>query len=131
MIIPMDVKRKGIVMDYSVGTMEYRLLTLIWENEPVSSMRLVEICRDVFDWKKSTTYTMLKRLQDKGLVSSVKTIVTSLVSQAEVRTKESSDVIEESFGGSLPNFIAAFLGGNTISDEEAEEIKRLIDSYKR
>ena len=131
MIIPMDVKRKGIVMDYSLGTMEYRLLTLIWENEPVSSMRLVEICRDVFDWKKSTTYTMLKRLQDKGLVSSVKTIVTSLVSQAEVRTKESSDVIEESFGGSLPNFIAAFLGGNTISDEEAEEIKRLIDSYKR
>ncbi len=118
-------------MDYSLGTMEYRLLTLIWENEPVSSMRLVEICRDTFDWKKSTTYTMLRRLQDKGLVSSVKTIVTSLVTQAEVRTKESSDVIEESFGGSLPSFIAAFLGGNTISDEEAEEIKRLIDSYKR
>ena len=117
-------------MDYSLGTMEYRFLSLIWENEPVSSMQLVKLCEEQFKWKKSTTFTALKRLQNKGLVDNRDTVVVSLVSQEEVRAKESREFISETFKGSLPSFMAAFFGGEKISEEEAEELKRLIDSYK-
>ena len=118
-------------MEYkSLGTMEYRFLSLIWENEPVSSMRLVQLCMEHFGWKKSTMYTMLKRLQDKGLVANNNTVVTSLIIRKEVCTRESEEFITNTFKGSLPSFITAFLGEKTISDEEAEELKRLIDSYR-
>lgn len=118
-------------MDYSLGTMEYRFLTIIWENEPVTSMDLVQLCAEQFDWKKSTTYTMLKRLQEKGFVENNRSVVTSLISQTEMRARESKNFVSETFKGSLPSFIAAFLGGETISEEEAEELKKLIDSYRR
>lgn len=106
-------------------------MSIIWENEPISSMQLVQLCAQQFGWKKSTTYTMLKRLIEKGIVENNNTVVTSLVSQAEIRSKESDLFINETFKGSLPGFIAAFFDGKTISDEEAEELKKLIDSYRR
>ena len=119
-------------MEYkNLGTMEYRFLSIIWENEPVSSMRLVQLCLEQFGWKKSTTYTMLKRLQEKGLAANNGSVVTALVSQETVRAKESEAFVSNTFKGSLPGFIAAFLGDKTITDEEAEELKRLIDSYRR
>lgn len=117
-------------MEYRLGTMEYRFMNIIWENEPVSSTRLVQLCMEQFDWKKSTTYTMLKRLQEKGFVENSSSIVNSLIDQAEVMARESEIFVSETFKGSLPSFITAFLGGKTISEEEAEELKKLIDSYK-
>ena len=119
-------------MEYkSLGTMEYRFLSLIWDNEPVSSAQLVQLCHEQFEWKKSTTYTMLKRLQEKGLVANNSSVVNSLFSREEILARESESVISNTFKGSLPSFIAAFLGDKTISEEEAEELKRLIDSYRR
>ncbi len=109
---------------------EARFLDVIWENEPISSGRLVELCRDLLGWKKSTTYTMLKRLGEKGLLQNENAVVTSLVSKAEVQTAESECVVQQTFDGSLPGFLVAFLGNKTISDEEAEAIKRLIDAHR-
>ena len=117
-------------MEYRLGTMEYRFMSIIWDNEPVSSTLLVQKCAEQFEWKKSTTYTMLKRLQEKGFVENNNSVVTSLVSQSEVMARESENIVSETFKGSLPSFIAAFLGGKTISEEEAEELKKLIDSYR-
>ena len=110
--------------------MEYRFLSLIWDNEPINSMKLVQLCNEVFDWKKSTTYTMLKQLQKKGLVANQNAIVTSLVPKEQVQANESEVFMNETFSGSLPSFLTAFLGGKTISEEEAEELKQLIDSYR-
>ena len=119
-------------MEYkSLGTMEYRFLSLIWDNEPVSSTRLAQLCQEQFEWKKSTTYTMLKRLGEKGLVANSNSVVTSLISQKEVCAKESEAFVSNTFKGSLPGFIAAFLGDKTITEAEAEELKKLIDSYRR
>lgn len=109
---------------------ELRFLSIIWEHEPVPSGELVRLCEAELGWKKSTTYTMLKRLAEKDLVKNERTIVTSLVSRAEVQAAESQSVVEQSFAGSLPGFLVAFLGGKTISNEEAEAIKRLIDEHR-
>ena len=117
-------------MEYRLGTMEYRFLTLIWENEPINSTQLMKMCAEKFSWKKSTSFTMIKKLQEKGFIENKNSVVTSLVSQEEVMTAESKIVVTETFKGSLPKFVAAFLGGSTISEEEAEEIKKLIDSIK-
>ena len=117
-------------MEYRLGTMEYRFMSIIWDSEPVSSTQLVQKCAEQFEWKKSTTYTMLKRLQEKGFVENNNSVVSSLISRAEVMARESETVVSETFKGSLPSFIAAFLGGKTISEEEAEELKKLIDSYR-
>ena len=109
---------------------ELRFLSIIWEHEPVPSGELVRLCEAELGWKKSTTYTMLKRLADKGLLRNENAIVTSLVSRAEVQAAESESVVQQTFDGSLPGFLVAFLGGKTISNEEAEAIKRLIDEHR-
>ena len=114
----------------SLGIMEYHLLSLIWENEPLTSMQLVQLCGEAFDWKKSTTYTMLKRLQEKGYVKNVDAMVTSLIERSEVLSNESEAFVSETFSGSLPGFLTAFFGGRKITEEEAKELKDLIDSYK-
>ena len=99
---------------------EARLMELIWDNEPLQSSRLTELCLAALGWKKSTTYTMLKRLVDKDYVQIEKT----------ARAEESRYVVATSFSGSLPSFLVSFLGGKTISDAEAEELKRLIDAHR-
>ena len=109
---------------------ELRFLNIIWANEPVASGDLVRLCQQELGWKKSTTYTMLKRLADKGFLRNENAIVTSLVSRAEVQAAESESVVQQTFDGSLPGFLVAFLGGKTISSEEAEAIKRLIDEHR-
>ena len=114
----------------NLGIMEYHLLSLIWENEPLTSMKLVQLCGEAFDWKKSTTYTMLKRLQQKGFVQNEGTVVSSLIDRDSVQSSESESFVANTFSGSLPGFLAAFFNGKTISDEEAEELKKLIDSYR-
>lgn len=108
---------------------ELRFLNIIWEYEPVPSGELVQLCLDRLGWKKSTTYTMLKRLAQKGFVVNENAIVRSLVSREEARSAESTYVVEQTFSGSLPGFLVAFLGGKTLSAAEAEELKQLIDAH--
>ena len=109
---------------------EGRFLNLIWENEPIPSGRLVELCSEKLGWQKSTTYTRLRLLAEKGYVKNENAVVTSLLSRVEVQAAESAYVVEQTFSGSLPGFLVSFLGGKTISEEEAEELKRLIDEHR-
>ena len=109
---------------------DYRFMTVIWDNEPVASGQLVELCRQQLGWKKETTYTTLKKLSEKGFAQNVDTIVTSLVPREDVQAYASEHFVEHTFRGSLPQFLVSFLGGKTISEEEAEELKRLIDQHR-
>ena len=114
-------------MDYKrLGEIEYRFMGLIWDREPIGSMALVALCAEEFGWKKSTTFTMLKRLAKNEAA-----IVTSLVPRETVARKESESFVKQAFNGSLPGFLVAFLGGKTVSEEEAEELKRLIDGHRQ
>ncbi|MBQ4051779.1 MAG: BlaI/MecI/CopY family transcriptional regulator [Oscillospiraceae bacterium] len=109
---------------------DHRFMNIIWDHEPLSSGKLVSLCLEILGWKKSTTYTMLKRLCERGLVQNENGTVSSLAARDDVRAFESERIVERTFGGSLPGFLAAFLGGKTISDEEAAELKRLIDEHR-
>ena len=109
---------------------ESRFLDVIWENEPVTSGRLVKLCRDLLGWKKSTTYTRLRILVEKGYVKNEESLVTALVTRSEVQAAESAYVVEQTFSGSLPGFLVSFLGGKTIPAKEAEELKKLIDEHR-
>jgi predicted transcriptional regulator len=113
-----------------LGTMEYRFLTLIWDNEPLTSMELVKKCDEAFDWKKSTTFTMLRKMKERGFIENDNSVVTSRVDRKEVERAESDFFMDQTFSGSLPHFLTTFLNGKTISDEEAEDLKRLIDSFR-
>lgn len=109
---------------------DHRFMTVIWDNEPLSSGELVSLCAAELGWKKSTTYTVLKKLCEKGFAKNEDTIVTSLIPRDEVQAYESERFVERNFGGSLPGFLTAFLGDKTISAKEAAELKRLIDQHK-
>lgn len=109
---------------------EYRFLLIVWKHEPVSSTELVHLCEEEFQWKKSTTYTMIKKLTEKGVIKSKKAIVTSIVSKDEIQQSESMEFVKKTFGGSLPQFIAAFISGKGLSKNEAHEIQELINQYK-
>lgn len=109
---------------------DYRFMTIVWDHAPVGSGELVRLCREQLGWKKSTTYTEIKRLCEKGILKNEKAVVEPLVTREEVQSQESGAFVERTFGGSLPGFLAAFLGGRKISAREAEELKQLIDHYK-
>ena len=109
---------------------DYRFMTVIWESEPLPSGELVELCARKLGWKKSTTYTTLKKLCDKGFAQNENTVVSALIPRERVQAYESEKFVERAFDGSLPSFLAAFLGGKTISQREAEELKRLIDEHR-
>ena len=114
---------------YKLGEMEGRLAELIWEHEPVSTRKLVELCGDAFDWKRTTTYTMLKRLCQRGIFSAENGTVTALLSREEFQGAQGEQFLEETFGGSLPKFLAAFARRRALSAEEIREIQSLIDCY--
>ncbi len=116
--------------DINLSHADYRLLSIIWDAEPVASPELCKLAEAQFGWKRTTTYTVLKRICDKGFAQSERTIVTSLWSREQVQRLESRQVLERSFDSSLPQFIAAFLGNEKINDDEAEQLKRLIDKYR-
>ena len=109
---------------------EYRFCLILWENEPIKSSRLAKLCQEQLDWKKSTTYTVIKRLTQRGVIKTEDAVVTSLVSKEDVQCAESREVVERTFEGSLPSFIAAFTKNKPLSKEEADEIRRMIDSYE-
>ena len=108
---------------------ETRLMHLIWEHAPLLSNQLTEICLRELGWKKSTTYTVLKKLSDKGYFRNEDGVVTSLISEEEMRAQESRRFVEDSFGGSLPAFLTAFSSERKLSEEEVADIRRMIDAY--
>ena len=106
---------------------EYRFCLILWEHEPISSIELVKLCREQLGWSKSTTYTVIRRLTDRGVLKSENAIVASLVSKEEAQRAELDELMEKRFEGSLPAFIAAFARRQELSDAEIEEIRRLIE----
>ncbi len=110
---------------------DYRFLSLIWDHEPINSTELVRISAGALGWKKSTVYTMVKKLSDKGLVVNEDATVRSLVSREEVQMQESRSFVDQTFSGSLPSFLVSFYGGKGISEEEAAELEKLIREMKR
>lgn len=106
---------------------EYKFVSLIWENEPVNSTELVRLCLDKLGWKKSTTYTVLRKLSDRGILKNKDAVVSSLVKREDVQKYESEIVIEKAFGGSLPQFLTAFLDGKKLSPKDAEALKAIIE----
>lgn len=115
--------------DFRLGVVETRFAELIWENEPISSGDLVKLCAKELEWKKSTTYTVLKKLCDKGLFQNSSGTVTSILSQREFQSRQSRRFVEDTFSGSLPAFIAAFAESGDLSDSDISEIRRMIDGY--
>ena len=115
---------------YKLGEMETAFAEIIWNNAPVSSGELVKICEKELNWKKSTTYTMLKRLCQREIFENDNGTVKVLITKDEFKAAQSEEFIEETFGGSLPMFLTAFTKRNKLSAKEIEEIKNLIDSYK-
>ena len=115
---------------YKLGEMETAFAEIIWNNAPVTSGELVKICENELEWKKSTTYTMLKRLCQRGIFENENGTVKILITRDEFKAAQSEEFISETFGGSLPMFLTAFTKHNKLSAKEIEEIKNLIDNYK-
>ena len=109
---------------------EYKFACIVWEHEPVSTRDLVKYCAEQLEWKRTTTYTVLKRLCERGIFQNEDSMVTSLIPKEEIQHGESRQFVKRTFGGSLPGFIAAFLGNDTLSDEEAEALKAMIDNHR-
>ena len=116
--------------EYRLGEVEMRFATLIWENEPIASGELAKLSEKELSWKKSTTYTILKRLCDRELFQNVGGIVTSLVSKQLFLAKQSEQFIEDNFEGSLPGFITAFTSGRKLTRKEIVELQRIIDESR-
>lgn len=106
---------------------EYRLMDLIWEKEPISAMELASLCLERFDWKKSTVYTMLKRLGDKKVLLFENKMVTSLITKDHVDRLESQALLERAYGGSISNFFAAFLQDRKLTTEEVKRLQKMIE----
>ena len=118
------------MIEYKLGEVEMKFADIIWENEPLSSGQLVKLCEDKLQWKKSTTYTILRRVCERGLFKNEEGMVSSNVTKKEFLSNKTEQFIEETFQGSLPGFIAAFTSNRKLSDEEVEELKKLIERSK-
>ena len=116
--------------DIRLGPVESRFADLIWENEPLASGELVQICQEELNWKKSTTYTVLRRLIDRGIFKNEKGMVTSLISKSEFNAVQSEKFVEETFAGSLPQFLTAFTKRRKLSDQEIAEIQKIIEERR-
>lgn len=114
---------------YKLGEMEQRFADLIWKHEPVSSRTLTELCAEAFDWKRTTTYTMLKRLCDRGLFQNQSGTVSALMSKSDFQAGQGEQFLNDTFGGSLPQFFAAFTRRNKLSEKEISEIQQLINGH--
>ena len=116
--------------NYRLGEMESRFAGLIWEKAPVPSGELVRLCEGEFHWKKSTTYTMLKRLCERGIFQNIQGMVTTVLSREDFMALQSESFVEETFRGSLPEFLAAFTRRKKLSAEQVEELQKFIDQYQ-
>ena len=109
---------------------EYRFCLILWENEPVTAVRLVKLCQEQLGWKRTTTYTVIKRLGERGVLKNEDGVITSLVSKDEAQAYEIEELVEKKFEGSLPAFIAAFTKRQELSEEELDEVQRMIDRIR-
>ena len=110
---------------------EYRFCLILWEHEPVKSSELVRLCKEQLGWKPTTTYTVIKRLSERGVLKNEDTMVSSLVSKDEVQAAEIDEMVEKRFGGSLPAFVAAFTKHRTLSDADIDAVQQMIDRYRK
>ena len=113
--------------EYRLGEIEMKFAEVIWENEPIASGELARLAWEHLSWKRTTTYTVLKRLCEKGIFQNKKGTVTSLVSKEMFQAKQSEAFVEDSFEGSLPKFVAAFMNSRKLSKQEVEELRKMID----
>ncbi len=109
---------------------DYRFMQVVWAHAPVNSGELVKMCNEALGWKKSTTYTTIRKLCEKGYIQNKNAVVSVLIDKDQVQADESEYFVERTFGGSLPQFLTAFLGGKKITEEEARKIKALIDEHR-
>ena len=116
--------------EMDLGAVQARFADIVWQHEPIASGQLVKICEKELNWKKPTTYTVLRKLCEKGLFQNVDGVVTSLISRSDFYSARSEQFVEETFDGSLPAFVAAFISRKSLSAKEAEEIQRMIDTFR-
>ena len=110
---------------------EFRFCLIMWEHEPVSSLELVRLCQEKLDWKRTTTYTVIKRLGDRGVLKLENGVVTALISKEEAESAEIDTFVESKFGGSLPAFVAAFTKRKDVSEKDLDEMQRMIDRIRK
>ena len=110
---------------------EYRFCLIMWEHEPVSSLELVRLCQEKLGWKRTTTYTVIKRLGDRGVLKLENGVVTALISKDEAESAEIDTFVESKFGGSLPAFVAAFTKRKDVSEKDLDEMQRMIDRIRK
>ena len=115
--------------EIKLGLVEARFADIIWSNEPITTKELVTACQNELQWKRTTTYTVLKKLCEKGIFKTEDSVVTSLIKKDEFYSIQSEQFVEETFSGSLPAFIAAFTKRKNLSEKEIEEIKRMIEKF--
>ena len=110
---------------------EYRFCLIMWEHDPVSSLELVRLCQEKLGWKRTTTYTVIKRLGDRGVLKLENGVVTALISKEEAESAEIDTFVESKFGGSLPAFVAAFTKHQKLSEQDLDEVQRMIDRIRK
>ena len=110
---------------------EYRFCLILWEHEPIKSSELVKLCKEQLGWKPTTTYTDIKRMSERGVLKNENTIVSALISKDEVQASEIEEMVEKTFEGSLPAFVAAFTKHQKISEKEIDEVQKMIDRYRK
>ena len=118
------------MIDIKLGPIETRFAEIIWANEPLTTNQLTKLCAEALEWKRTTTYTVLKKLCDKGLFKTENSVVTSLISKAEFEGMQSEQFVEETFRGSLPAFLTAFGSRKKLSDTEIDELQKIIDAMR-
>lgn len=118
------------MQDYELGEVQREFAELIWAREPIGSGELVKLCSEKFEWKKSTTYTVLRKLCEKGIMKNKDGVVSSVVSREAFYAAKSGQFVDETFKGSLPAFIAAFASGKKLSRKEVDEIQQMIDDFR-
>ena len=115
--------------EYSIGDSELEVMEFIWDTAPITSGELSAICEQKHGWKKTTVYTMLKRLEDKGFIKNEKTIIKFLIPRAEFKQHQSENMVKKSFKGSLPMFVNAFLGNRNLSKDDAAKLIEMIEEH--
>ncbi|SEG57742.1 BlaI/MecI/CopY family transcriptional regulator [Paenibacillus sp. UNC499MF] len=116
---------------YKLFDAEYKFACLVWDHEPINSTDLVKLSQTKLGWKKSTTYTVLRKLCERGILKNEEATVTAIVKKTDAQKYESRTVVDKAFDGSLPQFLTAFLGEKKLSEKEAEELKRIIEEATR
>ena len=117
--------------DFELGAVQERFADIVWAHEPIASGELAKICEKELSWKRPTTYTVLRKLCEKGVLQNRDGVVVSLVSREEFYSAKSEQIVEDSYRGSLPAFVASFVSRKKISAEEADELRKMIDSFRK